>query len=179
MPEANVRTLVLARHARAENDAASDVVRQLSAQGHADAAAMGRWLTQAGYTFGVVVSSPSIRTRQTWSDIQASGVAADKVRFDERIYDADPALLLDVLAEVPERARSLLVIGHAPTIPELADLLADPAASDEAALEALRSSFPSGCLAVLTVAEPWAELAPGSASLREVTTPRADPGDRA
>lgn len=173
MTDTNIRTLVLARHARAEGDAATDAVRELSAQGHADAAAMGRWLAQAGHSFGVVLSSTSTRTRQTWSDIQASGVAADKVRFDERIYDGDPAQLLDVLAEIPERVHNLLVVGHAPTIPELADLLADPEVSDKPAVEALRSSFPSGCLAVLTLQEPWAELAPASATLLEVTTPRA------
>jgi len=167
------RTLVLARHARAKNDGASDAVRELSSEGYADAGAMGRWLAQAGHRFGAVVCSTSTRTRQTWSEIQANGVSADKVRFDERVYDGDPAVLLDVLAEVPDRVRTLLVIGHAPTIPELADLLADPGASDTAAVIALRSSFPSGCLAVLTLQETWAELAPGSATLTEVTTPRA------
>jgi len=167
------RTLVLARHARAENDGASDAVRELSAQGHADAAAMGRWLLEAGQSFGAVVSSTSTRTRQTWNDIQACGVAADQVRFDERVYNGDPALLLDVLAEIPARVRSLLVIGHAPTIPELADLLTDSEVSDQAAVAALRSSFPSGCLAVLTLDEPWAALTPGSATLCAVTTARA------
>lgn len=172
MTDASVRTLALARHARAESDAASDLVRELSAEGHADASAMGRWLSQAGHNFGAVVSSTSIRTRQTWNDIHSAGVTADKVRFDARIYDGDPAQLLDVLAEIPDRVRKVLVIGHAPTIPELADLLADPQASDAAALKTLRSSFPSGCLAVLTLGEPWAELAPGSASLLEVIAPR-------
>lgn len=173
MTDTTRRTLVLARHARAEGEGATDAVRELSAEGHADASAIGRWLAQAGHDFGAVVSSPSTRTRQTWSDIQTAGVTADKVRFDERVYDGEAVLLLDVLAEIPERVRKLLVIGHAPAIPELADLLADPEASDAAALGSLRSSFPSGCLAVLTLAEPWAELGPGSARLLEVAIPRA------
>jgi len=173
MTETTARTLVLSRHAKAEPSAASDHERELSAQGHRDAAAVGHWLAAAGHSFGAVVCSTSTRTRQTWSDIHASGVAAEKVRFDERLYDGDPGTLLEVLAEIPERVRNLLVVGHAPTIPELADLLANPEASDKAAVTALRSSFPSGCVAVLTVEEPWAELAPGSATLIEVTTPRA------
>lgn len=172
MTDPDVWTLVLARHARARGEAATDAARELSQEGQADASAMGRWLAQAGHQFGVVVSSSATRTRQTWSSIQASGVTAEKVRFDERVYAADPALLLDVLAEIPDQVRNVLVIGHAPTIPELADLLADPAASDTVALEMLRSSFPSGCLAVLTVKEPWSALAPDSAVLVEVTTPR-------
>lgn len=173
MTETTHRTLVLARHARAKSDAACDAARELSDEGHADAAAMGRWLAAAEHNFGAVVSSTSTRTRQTWSDIQACGVTAEKVRFDERVYSGDPALLLDVLADIPERVHSLLVIGHAPTIPELADLLADPETSDKAAVGALRSAFPSGCLAVLTVDVPWAALEPACATLTQVTTPRA------
>ena len=173
MTDPDVWTLVLARHARARGDAATDATRELSLEGHTDAAAMGRWLARAGHEFGLVVSSSATRTRQTWGGIQTSGVEAGQVRFDERVYAADPALLLDVLAEIPDQVRNVLVIGHAPTIPELAELLADPAASDTAALETLRSSFPSGCMAVLTVKEPWSALTPDSAVLVEVTTPRS------
>jgi len=165
------RTLCLARHAKAEDEAASDQARALSGRGHADAGAMGRWLVDAGHSFDIVLCSTATRTRQTWNGIAAAGVAADDVRFDRRVYDGDPALVLDLLAEFPEAVRSLLVIGHAPTIPELADQLADPEASDKTAVAALRSSFPSGCLAVLTLQEPWQALTPRSATLTTVTTP--------
>lgn len=171
--DGGLRTLVLARHARARSDGVTDSVRELSTQGHADATAMGRWLAEAGHDFDAVVSSSSTRTRQTWSDIQSSGVRATEVHVDERVYQADSALLLDILAQTPDGLRNVLVIGHAPTIPELADLLADPGASNAAALEALRASFPSGCLAVLTLKEPWSALAPHSAVLVEVATPRS------
>lgn len=167
------RTLVLLRHARAQGSAATDHDRELSSQGHADAAAAGAWLVEAGHSFGVVFSSTSTRTRQTWSDIDGAGVGTEEIRFDDRLYSGDPDLLLTVLTEVPDHVSSILVVGHAPTIPELADLLADPEASDRAALESLRSSFPSGCLAVLTVNRPWAALAPSSAILSEIATPRA------
>ncbi|MBA3799138.1 MAG: histidine phosphatase family protein [Geodermatophilaceae bacterium] len=167
------RTLVLARHARAHNDAASDEARELSVEGHADAAAIGRWLLASEFTFAAVVSSTSTRTRQTWTDIEASGVSAHEVRFDHRVYGGEADDLLAVLAESPDSVSSLLLIGHSPAIPELADQLADPSASDEAAIATLRSGFPSGSLAVLSVKGPWASLAPGNATLTEVATPRA------
>lgn len=166
------RTLVLLRHAKAEESAATDHDRELSARGHTDAAAVGRWLDGSGYRFGAVLCSTSTRTRQTWNGIEAVGVAADDVRFDRRVYSGEADVLLAVLAEVPDDVGSVLVIGHAPTIPGLADLLADPEASEGAALDALRSSFPSGCLAVLSVDAKWAALAAGSATLSAVTTPR-------
>ncbi len=172
MNETPTRTLVLLRHAKAEEPATTDHERELSAQGHTDAAAVGRWLADSRHSFDVVLCSTATRTRQTWNGIAAAGVAADDVRFDRRVYSGDADVLLTLLAETPDAVGSLLVIGHAPTIPELADLLADPRASDGAALDALRSSFPSGCLAVLNVGRPWAELAPGAATLSEVATPR-------
>lgn len=167
------RTLVLARHAKAEDEATSDQARELSGRGHADATAMGSWLVGAGHAFDAVVCSTATRTRQTWSDIEAAGGTADKVIFDDRVYNADVDLLLAVIAEVPERMASILVIGHAPSVPELADRLADPDDSDDTAMAALHAGFPSGCLAVLRTTAPWASLAAGSAVLSEVTTPRA------
>jgi len=171
--ETKSRTLVLARHARAENDAPSDAARELSDRGHADAAAMGRWLNESGHHFDAVVSSTATRTRQTWTDIETAGVRAEDVRFDPRIYTADAGVLLEILTEIPDHVQSVLVIGHAPTIPELADLLAEPGASDHSALDALRSSFPAGSLAVLAVSASWSGLTAGGAALNElVVTPR-------
>lgn len=172
MTATNSRTLVLARHARAENDAPSDATRELSEQGHVDAAAMGHWLNESGHLFDAVVSSSATRTRQTWTDIETAGVRAEDVRFDPRVYTADAGLLLEILAEIPDHVRSILVIGHAPTIPELAALLAEPGASDRAALETLRSSFPAGSLAVLIVTTAWTGLTAGGAGLTELVTPR-------
>jgi len=166
------RTLVLARHAKAKSHASSDAARELSARGHADAAAMGRWLSESGQSFDAVVCSASVRTRETWRDIESAGVSGGDVTFDERVYSADQNELLHVLAEVPDSVTSVLVIGHAPTIPELTDALADRETSDPDALAALRSNFPTACLAVLTVNQPWASLTSGGAKLTDVIAPR-------
>lgn len=167
------RTLILARHTRAVSSAASDEARELSADGHADAVAMGRWLNESGVNFDAVLCSTAVRTRQTWSGIESGPVTAGEVRFDERIYGGDADSLLEVLAELDDDLQRVLVIGHAPTIPELADLLADPGSSDQTAMEELASSFPAGCLAVLTVPVPWAELSPGNATLTNVARPQS------
>ncbi len=163
---------MLARHAKAQNDAPSDAARELSARGHADAAAMGRWLSDSGQNFDTVLCSSSARTRQTWRDIEAAGVTAGEVTIDERIYGAGVDELLDVLGQLPDAVKSVLVVGHAPTIPELTEALADREASDPDALAALRSNFPTACLAVLTIEEAWGSLTHGSANLTEVTAPR-------
>ena len=75
------------------------------------------------------------------------------------MYDASVDDLLDALAEVPDDVTSVLIVGHAPGIPELADLLTDPDRSDSEAVLALQRSFPTSCFAALTVTSSW--LAPG------------------
>lgn len=167
------RTLVLLRHAKAQGSAATDHERELSARGRADAAAVGRWLVTAGHSFDSVVSSTSTRTRETWNEIRAAGVTAAEVHFEDRVYAGDADLLLEVLVQVPDSVFSVLVVGHAPTIPDLARFLADPGSNDPDAVDDLRSSFPTGALAVLTLDGSWAGLAAGGATLTVMATPRA------
>ncbi len=166
------RTLVLARHAKAEGSASTDAARALSSRGHADAVAMGKWLAANEFSFDVVVCSTSVRTRETWQDIESAGVPGGDVSFDERVYGADQDELRNVLAGLPDAVRSVLVVGHAPTIPELTDTLADPDTSHPDALAALHSKFPTACMAVLSVAGPWASLTSDCATLTELTAPR-------
>lgn len=166
------RTLVLVRHAKAEGSAHTDHARELSARGRADAGAMGRWLVGAEHKFDIAVISSAVRTRQTWREIAAAGVSACGVRINDRVYGADAEELLDVLAGIDDEVSSILVVGHAPTIPELADQLADPDTSDPDALAALHTAFPTSCLAVLRVDEAWSALSPGRAELTEVIASR-------
>jgi len=168
----SARTLVLLRHAKSVRDGTPDADRALASRGHADAAAVGRWFVEAGHEFGLVVCSPATRTRETWADIERAGAVADQVSYDERVYEAEADDLLDVLADVPDETRSVLVVGHSPGIPELVEFLADPERSDSEALYALRRSFPTSCFAVLTLDRGWSDLAGHSADLGEVAAPR-------
>lgn len=173
MPDTTaVRTLVLLRHAKSVRDGKPDADRQLAARGHADAAAVGRWFVEAGHEFGLVICSTSMRTRETWADLERAGTAADHITYDERVYEAGVDDLLDVLADVPDETASVLVVGHAPGVPALVETLADPERSDPDALHALRRSFPTSCFAVLTLDRGWSDLAGHSADLGEVAAPR-------
>lgn len=166
------RTLVLLRHAKAVSDGTPDLERKLAARGHGDAAAVGRWFVEADHSFGLVLCSPAARTRETWADLAEAGVAADDVWYDDRVYDASADDLLDVLADVPDDIASVLIVGHAPAIPELAEMLADPDRSDAESMHTVRRSFPTSGFAVLTMDVGWADLAGHVAELTEVAAPR-------
>lgn len=173
MPDTTaVRTLILLRHAKSVRDGTPDADRPLAARGHADAAAVGRWFVEADHELGLVICSTSTRTRETWADLERAGTTTEQVAYDERVYEAEVDDLLDVLAEVPDETTTVLVVGHAPGIPALAEMLADPERSDPDALHTMRRSYPTSCFAVLTIDRGWADLAEHCAELGEVAAPR-------
>ncbi len=132
--------LLLLRHAPAERarPGAPDHERPLSDPGRADAAAIGETMAERGERPDVVLCSTSQRTRQTWGLLHPELPQAPEPRFLRELYDGGNYLA--VLQRDGGDAASLLLIGHNPTIHELAMLLAD---SSEAADGApLRRGFP-------------------------------------
>jgi len=174
------RTLLLLRHAKAEHvKGKPDRDRELAPRGRKDARAVGEWLRDASLAgvvpsavLDIVLCSTSERTRQTLDAACAGGAGVKDARFDERIYDASAASLIDVLREVPDTVNTVLLIGHAPGIPVLATALAQDGAGSTDAAERLSQGFPTCGLAVLGFEGRWAELAPGTAYLQEFVVPR-------
>jgi phosphohistidine phosphatase len=109
--------LVLVRHAKAAREAPSDEARPLAARGRADAAAIGRWLASQGVTPDRVVISPTARTRETW---ELTGIETPPADLDERIYDNTVDDLLAVVRDTPSDVRTLLLVGHNPSVGSLA-----------------------------------------------------------
>jgi phosphohistidine phosphatase len=166
------RTLVLLRHAKAMPDGPTDHDRKLAKRGQTDAAAVGRWFVEADHAFSVVACSPSARTRETWAELAEAGVVGEEVLYDDRIYDASADDLLDVLADIPDEVASVLVVGHAPGIPDLAEFLADPDRSDAESMHTMRRTYPTSCFAVLELDATWSDLTEHCAELTEVAAPR-------
>jgi phosphohistidine phosphatase len=109
--------LVLVRHAKAAQEAPSDAERPLASRGREDAAAIGRWLASQGIAPDRVVISPSLRTRETW---EFTGLGTPPADLDERIYDNTVEDLLAVVRDTPPDVHTLLLIGHNPSMGELA-----------------------------------------------------------
>ena len=72
---------------------------------------------------------------------------------------------------IDDRIDSLLVVGHEPTVSEVALGLAGQG-SDPGALGAIALKFPTSGIAVLQVPGPWAGLELGGAELRSFHVPR-------
>jgi phosphohistidine phosphatase len=118
-----VRTLILLRHAKAANpdDYDTDIERPLAPRGHRDAAAAGDWLRAAGLMPDAVLCSTSVRTRETFADLQIQA----PVVYEHRIYVGPAADTLELLRTAT--AETVLLIGHNPTISDLSEMLAENA----------------------------------------------------
>jgi phosphohistidine phosphatase len=124
---ADSRTLVLLRHAKAEQpNGGPDRERSLTARGHADAAAAGAWLARHGHLPDVVVCSPARRARQTWHGV-AMGMtgsppeggpagSAPAVHYERDAYEATPGDLLALVRRTEPEAATVLLVAHNPGI---------------------------------------------------------------
>lgn len=163
------RTLVLMRHAEA-GGAARDHDRPLTAAGVRAATEAGRWMRDTLSPVDLTICSTATRTRQTRD---AADVGGD-VHYSDELYGGGVDDILDEIATAPDAVRTLLIVGHAPTVPSTAWELVTQAAPDAArasgAGDGLRR-FAPGTLAVLTTTAPWARLAEIGADLRTVRHP--------
>ena len=104
---------------------------------------MAAYLAGRGLRPDLVVVSPSRRTRQTWKRTAAAFEPLPQVNYDERLYGETSDPVLDVLKETPPDVRTLLVIGHNPSLQELAVRLVGSEQND--ARKRLKVKFPKAC----------------------------------
>jgi phosphohistidine phosphatase len=108
--------LILWRHAEAE-DGTPDNERALTAKGIKQAARMGKWLRVRLPEDALVLVSPAKRTRQT-----AKALTPDFKIIDEIGTKAVPEDIL-LAVDWPQGDRTVVVVGHQPTLGETAALL--------------------------------------------------------
>ncbi len=182
---------MLLRHAKSAWPDVPDHDRPLAPRGRRDAPVMGNWLAGAGYIPDRVVCSTALWARQTWQLAQPVLGAALVAVFDDLVYGASQAQLLDLIRRTPAATRTLLIVGHDPAVPDLARTLAaadaeasagtaNDAATAAVMLGRMRVKFPTAAVAVFECTGDWAQLAPERARLACFLTPRElrRPADR-
>lgn len=153
--------LLLLRHAKSSWDdpALTDHERPLNPRGQRAARAMAGAFASLGLVPELALVSSSRRTRQT---LEALGLPADltEIRITEQLYLADAEAILDLLRALPDRTRSVLVIGHNPGLYDTAMELVgnDPAARPEPPVMRLLDGYPTASLAEFELDQPWHSL---------------------
>jgi len=178
MPADAGRKLVLLRHAKSAWPDVRDHERPLARRGQRDAPAMGRWLRDGALLPDQVLCSTARRARETWQLAQTGLGTSPPVRFDDLVYQASAAQLLDLIRGASPAVRTLLVVGHDPGLPDLALMLAAGALSAQAEPASsvmavrMRTRFPTAAVAVFEVTGNWAQLIPRSARPTHFVRPR-------
>jgi len=155
--------LVIMRHAKsAWPDGIADIERPLDERGRRDAPSAGRWLREHT-ALDLVVSSPALRTRQTWQLVAAELETVPEVRFDERLYATSAATYAAVVRELPADAGTVLLLGHNPDVEDLVGLLSGTPVG-----------FKTSTIAVLKAPGPWENARRGWATVETSVTPRGE-----
>ena len=159
-----MKTLVVMRHSKAEQSGASDFERELSDRGLVDAAEAGQWLANRGIEPDQALVSAAVRTQQTWEAVDEGGGWDLEGTFENALYDGGSETVLDLIRGTEDAIRTLVVVGHNPTMATLVTLLDDGEGDDEAGNE-VALGFPTSAMAVLEYDGDWADLDEASASV--------------
>jgi len=159
-----VKTLLLLRHAKSswKDDSVKDFDRPLNQRGLKAATQVGKLLRKRKPKPDLVLSSPAERARQTAQLMLESSRINVELRYDERIYEAGAARLLEIVSQIEDSADSVMLVGHNPGMEEL--------------LKALTGEERHLSTAMLTCVElnveKWNKIKPGTGRLEWLTKPK-------
>ena len=168
-----MKRLYLLRHGKSSWDDPNlaDAERPLARRGVRALARMRKHLRRTGIHPDMVICSPARRTRETLREIEPALGRDVTVRIEPRVYEGGAGALVDLVGESPEPVSSIMLIGHNPSLQNLAVSLA--AEGDEALLARVAEKFPTGALAVITAPwSSWYDVGGGGGTLEELVLPR-------
>ncbi len=168
-------TLALLRHAKSswDDQPSDDFNRPLNARGRQAAPEAGQQLRELQIVPGLILCSPAKRTRETLELAlpEMRLTAAPEIIFDDKLYLAPPALMLDLLKKLAANHACVLMVGHNPGMHNLADALAGP--GPEVLNEELAEKFPTAAIAVFTFnKKSWRDIGPRMGRLTAFWTPK-------
>jgi len=167
-----MRILMLLRHAKSviADGKIRDKDRPLAPRGQKDAPKIGAYMARHRLLPDCAIVSSSQRTRETWElMVPALGLRLQPT-FEDRLYDASPQAIIDVIQETPSNCPKLLVIAHNPSLHRIAVGLI--ATGDLEAREQLHEGLPtSGLVSIEFPFDDWRKLHAQAGRLSHFVTP--------
>ncbi len=161
-----MKTLFVLRHAKSswDNPDWSDYERPLNDRGLRAAHFIGELIAARGLSPRKIISSPARRAEQTAHIVRDAARIAEPIAFDERIYEASPITLYNLVRKFDGRWDSVLLVGHNPGFEELVRVLTGEAVS-----------MPTAALAKINLpVDDWREIKNGKCALEFLIRPKEE-----
>lgn len=161
-----MKKLFILRHAKSSWDDPNltDFDRPLNERGLNAAPFMGEVMAKRGFMPGTILSSPARRAMKTALLVKESAGSNAVVQYDERIYDATPQTLRQVVSELGEDQGSAMLVGHNPGIEGFISYLTGN-----------RESMPTAALAVVDLKiDTWEDVSADCGELQLVVRPKEE-----
>jgi len=101
-----------------------DIDRPLAERGERDARRIGERLRRQLLHPSLVLTSPAARALRTAQIVaEAVNYPRDAISLDRRLYLAEPAATVEIIASQDDAIKTLVVVGHNPGLTELAHRL--------------------------------------------------------
>ena len=158
-----MKTLYILRHAKSswDNPLLADFERPLNKRGLDAAPFMGEVIYKNRFKPELFLSSPAKRAKQTAVLVREVGAIEPEIRFDERIYEASPQTLVQIISDLGEEADSVLLVGHNPGLEGLIRFLTGEI-----------QPMPTAALAVIDLSvEVWADVTAECGTLKTLIRP--------
>lgn len=121
-----MKRLLLLRHAKAvpATEPLADSARPLTPRGERDARRIGERLREHRPRPALIVASPATRALHTAQLVAAAiDYPPQEIALERRLYLAQPAAIVAIIAAQSAAVETLLVVGHNPGLSELAQEL--------------------------------------------------------
>ena len=172
-----VRRLVLVRHAKSswDDESLDDHDRPLSPRGERALERMRAHVATVDLPALLVLCSTAVRAESTLDGLRPALPGDAAIEHDRGVYDDDARTLLARILDNGDRHASLMVVGHNPTLQDLAcSLVGD---GDRRDRDQMARKLPTGAIVTASfggdsVDRGWADLAAGSMRLESLFLPR-------
>ena len=127
-------------------------------------------LASAAHRPQIVLCSSARRTVATLEGISSAIPEDVQVEIDHTLYDTDDRWLSARLRSLDQGTTCAMLVGHNPSLQDLALTLAG--AGDSGLRQQLATKLPTGAIVTLSFDGAWAELGTGGARLDDLFLPR-------
>jgi phosphohistidine phosphatase len=144
-----MKKLLLLRHAKSswEDTSLPDFERPLNERGLRAAPLVGEFIRKQRLRPDLVLCSPAKRTRETIALVLETAGITTELRYDEHIYEASVMRLIEIISQIDDDKREVMLVGHNPGLENLLERLTGET-----------ERMPTAALALITLnTEKWSE----------------------